>query len=151
MFEHYDRILSERQALLSQFQIRFHGSNCPAVAAAVQRFLETGTVRRALDVAGGFGCENDGMPFVSTDVNHLLGMAQAGNHGFQVVVGAHNPSTSRQHYANVINIRGSVYYVDAFTRPAGISAPNDISSWLSWASELEYSRRYVCRVVPVPG
>jgi hypothetical protein len=150
MFEHYDRILSERQSLLSQFQSRFHGSNCPAVAGAVQRFLETGVVNRAPDVALGFGCADDGMPFVSTDPPNLLGMAQAGNHGFQVVVGARNPATSREHYANIINIRGSVYYVDAFTRPGVISAPNEIGPWLSWATELEFTQRYVCRVVSLP-
>jgi hypothetical protein len=149
MYEHYDRILSERQSLLSQFQSPFHQSNCPAVAAAVQRFLETGIVRRARDVASGFGCEDSGMPFTRTDLPGLLATVQAGGHGFQVVAGASDAATHREHYANIVNIHGAVYYVDAYTRPGVISAPNDIASWLSWASELEFTRNYQCRLVPV--
>lgn len=149
MYEHYDRILTERQLLLSQFQTRFHQSNCPAVAAAVQRFLETGAVRRAADVPSGFGCRDSGLPFTQIDVATLLANAQAGGHGFQVVVGASNPASGREHYANIVNIRGAVYYVDAFTRPGAISAPNDIAPWLSWANRLEFSSRYECSLAPV--
>jgi hypothetical protein len=145
MYEHYNRILTEGTALLSQFQRPFHSSNCPAVAAAVQRFLETSNVVPARDVARGFGCEDSGTAFVSTDIPNLLGMAAAGGHGFQVVVGATAPG--RQHYANIVHIGEHVYYVDAFTRPGVVSAPNDLS-WLSWATALEYSRRYSCRLVP---
>jgi hypothetical protein len=145
MYEHYNRILTEGTALLSQFQRPFHSSNCPAVAAAVQRFLETSNVVPARDVARGFGCEDSGAAFVSTDIPNLLGMVSAGGHGFQVVVGATSPG--REHYANVLNINRAVYYVDAFTRPGVVSAPNDLS-WLSWATSLEYSRSYSCRLVP---
>lgn len=149
VFEHYDRILSEGQSLLSQFQGRFHQSNCPAVAAAVQRFLESGIISRALDVSSGFGCQDAGSPFVSTVIPNLIGIVRGGGHGFQVVVGARDPAHNREHYANVVNIRGNGYYIDAFTRPGAISGANDIARWLSWATELEYSRRYLCRVVPV--
>lgn len=149
MFEHYGRILVERQSLLAQFQGVFHNSNCPAVAAAFQRFLETGHIRQAPDVARGFGCQDAGAPFVSITVASLSRIVRQGRHGFQVVVGGRNLSTQREHYANVVNIRGSIYYIDAFNRPGNISRANDITSWLSWATELEYTRRYECRIVPV--
>lgn len=148
MFEHYNRILTERQSLLAQFQGTFHNSNCPAVAAAFQRFLESGQVQRAPNVPHGFGCQDAGSPFISTNIINLLRIAREGRHGFQVVVGAHNPTPQREHYANIVNIQGNVYYIDAFTRPGNISRPNDIRSWLSWATLVEYTRRYQCRIVP---
>lgn len=147
MYEHYSRILTERGTLLSLFQPRFHSPNCPAVAAAFQRFLETGVVARAIDVPPGFGCQDSGSPFVRIGLSGLLSMALTRGHGFQVVVGATAPG--REHYANVVNINGSAYYVDAFTRPGGVSRANDLASWLSWAISVEYSTRYTCRLVPI--
>jgi hypothetical protein len=145
MCDHYRRLLTERTELLSRFQSRFHSSNCPSVAAAVQRFLESGHIALAADVPRGFGCEDAGLPFVSTTLPDLQALVAAGGDCFQVVVGA--SAAGREHYANVANIGGAVYYIDAFARPGVVSAPNDLT-WLSWAASLEYTRQYRCRVVP---
>lgn len=117
MSDRYDRILSERRSLLAQFQGPIHSSNCPAVAATLQRFLRTGVVHRAPDVPRGFGCQDAGEPFISTNIPSLIRVMRQGSHGFNVVVGARNPSTQREHYANIVNIRGNIYYVDAFNNP----------------------------------
>lgn len=147
MSDRFDTVLSERAALLAQFQQQFHTGNCPATASTVQRYFETGEIQVARQVPPGFGVINCGVDFKKIKVNNLQAMMLNHAHGYNVVVGAF--AEGKEHYYNVVNIRRKVYVVDAFNKPGTISEPNKLKDWLGWADRLEYTRRFVAKIVPL--
>jgi hypothetical protein len=142
---------NERARFLRQLQSadRREG-NCPAVAAATQRFIESGVIspaRRRGGVRGGYAnCGEE----IAASLDRIISLVRAEGHGFSVVLladdGVDGPD-GQQHAANLVNIHGVVYYIDAYntTQPVFTDNPRP---WLSWATRFSYSRDYRPHFVP---
>ncbi len=114
MEEHLETLVANPGDTLGQMQRRFHGQNCPAVAAAVHLFLNEGDVHLARDnVGGGFECNN--ALHTRNSISSFVNMVGGGAIGNCAVIGTFGVNTS--HYFNIIKLPLGVHYVDAFNRP----------------------------------
>jgi hypothetical protein len=147
MSDPFDDLLAGGEEFLAGFNRRgrFSGSNCPATAGAVHAYFESGERQAAPPAMAGDGFQNMGEQFRTARLPAILRILRQGGHGTFLVVGAH-ASGNRQHYVNLVNIRGTLYYVDAYTRPPILQT--DIAARLRWAERLEYTRRFVPRFLP---
>ncbi|MGF1545315.1 MAG: VWD domain-containing protein [Parvularculaceae bacterium] len=143
--DHLDDLLTEGGLdVLRGVQPSRHGDNCPAAAAALHRYLRTGDISQAarnpppIPGEAGFGFAECGVPFRSASLAEIIRRVDRGGHGFALVVSATNASDGRHHVATLVNIRGTVYYVDAF-HSNDIQFGPDVRSFLSWATNFEYS------------
>lgn len=118
----------------------FDTGNCPAVTAAVDRYLTTGTIHGAPGSMAGFGFEVPALTRAPlTRIVHSL--TRSGDH---VVVAA--DGGGRHHEFNLLRVGTTTYYVDAYTRPGVVAT--DVTARASWASTFEFGRGYSARLVP---
>lgn len=123
------------------FSGRMTGNNCPATAAALAHYLETGEVVPAQSITTGQG-------FVQTDsgrfiVTPLAGIVrQLGNrlqHGSYRVVYAE--AGERHHEFVLVNIQGIVHYADAQPVPPVVSRElTGPHGYISWARVFQCHR-----------
>lgn len=128
-------------AFLRQFQVDASGPNCPAVAAAVDRWLEGGPVQRARPLGDGRGgyIHCGPVPSATGRLPEILDLVQARGPGFAIV--ACGDRDGRHHCVNLVNLEGTVYVIDAY-RPNGIVFSNNPTGELGWAREFEYFEDY---------
>jgi hypothetical protein len=91
--------------------------HCPAVAAAVRQYLDTGDIVGARCGGAGNTFEIHGH-LRRLAFNAILERVRRGGHGFHVVVQGHRPPNTgftEYHFFNLVNIHGTVHLFDAFT------------------------------------
>lgn len=116
--------------------------NCPAVAAAVNRYLETGELRPAMSgIAGGFII--DGLARAGGGIAGIMRQLRADGDHCLVSCDEHNPPAGRHHEFNLLRAGGRVHYLDAYTRPAVCAT--DVAARTSWAQFFEWGRVVTCR------
>jgi len=140
MQPHLNSLVANPQQVLRQMQRHFHGQNCPAVAAAVHRYLLTGTVHQAAD--------NLGQGFVCTSALHtrnqfsgFVTMVSAGAVGNCAVIGTSGGRPS--HYFNLVKLDGGVYFVDAFTSNPVFAQQG--GNLISGFEQFEFFRDFSCQ------
>jgi len=139
MEEHLETLVANSDATLRQMQRTFHGQNCPAVAAAVHRYLIDGEAHQAGDnLGGGFVCT----PPLHTrnSMTSFVNMVSGGAVGNCAVIGTSGGRPS--HYFNLVNLNGSVHFVDAFTRNP-IFRPQG-GNLISGFDQFEFFRDFNC-------
>ena len=119
-------------------------SNCPAVAAAVGRYLDTEEVHPA---PSGFGSA-----FLVEGALRAASMAAILNtlsdHGDHCVVEARRIHASGEvfHFFNLLRVRGAFYYLDAYNRPA--VATTEVASYTSVYSSFMFAPTIQTRRIP---
>ena len=129
------------------------GNNCPATAAALAQYLETGEVVPAASIMAGQGfVQTDSGRFVVTPLAGIV--RQLGNrlqHGSYRVVYA-EAGTTRHHEFVLVNIQGVIHYADAQPNPPVVlmelTGPHGCLSWAR-VFECHPGRGYAVRRVSV--
>ena len=140
MEEHLEDLVANPGGTLRQMQRTFHGQNCPAVAAAVHRYLLTGEAHQAGDnLGGGFVCT----PPLHTrnSMTSFVNIVGGGTVGNCAVIGTSGGRPS--HYFNLVNLNETVYFVDAFTGNP-IFEPQG-GNLVSGFSQFEFFRDFSCQ------
>jgi len=139
MEQHLEDLFSHHRQTLRQMQSSFHGANCPAVATSVHNFLLTGESHRAArNINGGFICTP---PLHTRDsISGFVSMVAGGAIGNCAVIGTFGGRPS--HYFNLVNLNGSVYFVDAFpSNPVFRLQAGDL---ISGYNRFEFYRNFSC-------
>ncbi len=139
MEDHLEALMANPQQVLRQMQRTFHGQNCPAVAAAVHRYLQTGESRQAADnLGGGFICTNP--LYTRNEFAGYVSTISSGAVGNCAVIGTHDGRPS--HYFNMVKLDAGVYFVDAFTSSPIFSQQE--SGLVSGYGRFEFFRDFSC-------
>ena len=117
--------------------------NCPAVAAAVNHYLETGEVRAAPSGLGG-GFIIEGLAPASNGIVGIVSALRAESDHCVVSCDEQNPPGGRHHEFNLLRAGGTVYYLDAYTSPPVCAS--DVAARTTWARFYEWGRLVRCRV-----
>ena len=138
--DRYEELLTEAgrmnlQRLNPGFGGRLTGNNCPGTASSLAHYLRTGEERPSRSLMPGQAFEQtDNGTFTRTSL-HLVVAQLSGprRHGqFRIVTG---DAGERHHEFILLNIRGTVYYVDAQPRPPIVT--RDITASFSWVQRFE--------------
>ena len=139
--DHLDALLANPTEILLKIRTEFGYANCPLTAEAVAIYLETGKVTKAKRLLPGqvvVQCSNS-IKASMKEVKKAL--SRHGKHG---VITKDAGQVNREHSANVVNIRGTIYLVDAYTKPGVFTAGFE----KDWPTRVEFSRQWRMRVVP---
>lgn len=119
-------------------------SNCPAVAAAVGRYLHTEEVHPAPSGLGSAFVVEGGLRTASmATIRDTLA-----DHGDHCVVEARRIHAGGEvfHFFNLLRVRGAVYYLDAYNRPA--VATTEVASYSSVYSSFMFAQTIQTRRIP---
>lgn len=129
---------------------RLAGNNCPATAAALDRYLRTGEVRPATSIMAGQGfIQTDGGVFRPGTRHGIIAMIDGRllDGEFRVVTGERRDGSGHHEFV-LVNINGLVYYADAQPRPplvvravAGAQDPMARFEVFTWYSGPGYTVR----------
>ena len=139
----FDEMAANWQKLLPEFRNKFGHYNCPLTAQAVFNYFTTGVVKAASAVTAPDTIQSCEDSEVKT-VDEIVAMLRRGGHGTHGVVTATAPN--KEHNANVANIRGQIYLVDAYNSTPVFT--QDLKGHLSWATKLEFSWGWKMHMVP---
>ena len=139
--DHLDELLKDPLAILKRLHAKFGYSNCPLTAEAVFRYLESGVIRQAKRVTSDFVVVQCGGS-QRTQITKVVRDLKREGHGSHRVITKH-AGTAKEHSANLVNIRGQIYLVDAYNDPPAFTASFS-SDW----GTIEVSRSWVVKLVP---
>src|SRR5690606_12268025 len=100
-------------AILRNFQRERHSANCTLLACAIDEYFSNGNIRlvSGFDFTGSF-IQTAGTPLQRTNLGTIINLVRRGENGNHLVIEAEN--FEKHHFANLIKINDSVYYVDGF-------------------------------------
>ena len=139
--DHLDQLLETPSRILSTIQGDRRQTSCPLVASAVARYLDSGRVvkaQRLLRRQVTVQCS----PSIAMSLNEVIAQLEV-HHGAHGVITKHAGQES-EHSANLVNIRGTIYLVDAYTNPTKVTA--DFTN--DWPKKLEFSLVWDIRSLP---
>jgi hypothetical protein len=140
--DRFDHMLKNFASLLPLMRPERETPNCPLTAEAVWKYFRSGEVARAGSLMQGMFVAECGDSEV-TSVPKIR--TRLKRHGLHALVTA-NPNAEHEHSFNVVNIRGTVYLVDAYVSPALFT--KNLEGYLRYAKRLEITFNVRMKVVP---
>jgi hypothetical protein len=144
--DRFDRMLTDYQQLLRQLR----GSpliqpDCVLTAEAVWRYFQLGKLSSARRVMDGskLAISSKTQRITVPGVRSLLLHAGHGSHG---VVTAFKLNGG-EHSMNVVNIRGTIYIVDAYHAQHPVLT-TDLAGYLGYATRIEFASDWAVQIVP---
>jgi hypothetical protein len=142
--DRFDRLLANYATLLPLMRPERETPNCPLTAEAVWKYFTHGEVVRASSLMHGMFVAECG-DSVATRISAIRATLKRRGHGAHALVTA-NPNAEHEHSFNVVNIRGTIYLVDAYTNPAVVTPK--LEDFLGYAKQLDITFNVQMRVVP---
>ena len=142
--DRFDRLLKESGTILPRLRGEFAYANCPLTADAVWAYLGTGEIRVAKQLLPGIKVVACGS-VQTTTLQALKAQLRKRGHGRHVIVTKNVGQEPGEHSLNVVNIRGNLYVIDAYTKPPVFS--QELSKYLG-SGPLEVTRNADLHMVP---
>lgn len=141
--DRFDSLVKNYTTTLATVRPERETPNCPLTAEAVWKYLNGGPLARARGLPAGMVVAECG-DSTPTSIGGIRRSLK--RHGQHAVVTA-NPNAEHQHNFNVVNIRGTIYLVDAYVSPALMTTK--LESYLSYAKKLEITFNPQMKMVPL--
>jgi hypothetical protein len=143
--DRFDEMLANWKTLLPLMRDKWGRSNCPLTAEAVWKYFLTGEVVPARVLLTGETKMLQCGDSKAVTIKQIRNELRKKGHGMHAVVTA-NPGEKDEHNFNVVNIRGTVYLVDAYNASGYLTA--DLEGSLKYARRLELSHEWDMHLVP---
>jgi hypothetical protein len=145
--DRFDEMLANWKTLLPQMRDKWGRSNCPLTAEAVWKYFETGKIipaRPVLDGATKMMECGDVIPLKNPD--EVRTRLKDKGHGARAIVTV-NPGGPKEHSLVAVNIRGTVYLVDAYNAQPVLT--DKVKESLAYGTRWEMILRSDLHLVPV--